>query len=111
GSGCPWTVDNPNSWITLNSQTTNSGFGTVNYSVSANLFPTNRTGYLTIAGSNYTVMQLAGACSYNLTPSGSPVHNYAGDTGQVSVASFCSWNVIRGTNWITITSGAAGNGN
>ncbi len=111
GNGCAWTASNTNNWITFTSPTNLTSFGSVSYSVATNFFPTNRTGYLTVAGQLYTVTQLAGACAYTLTPGNSPTHNYAGDTGVVSVASFCSWSVIKTNSWITLLSGPSGTGN
>ncbi len=59
GSGCTWTAtsntSNPN-WITINSGSSGTGNGTVNFTVAANP-GSARTGTLTIAGQTFTVTQ------------------------------------------------------
>ena len=58
-SGCPWSVSNSNSWVTLLSPTNNAGSGTVTYSVMPNLSPTGRTGVVAIASQPFEVIQSA----------------------------------------------------
>jgi hypothetical protein len=59
-NGCDWTVFSNNSWITIDSGSSGSGNGTVEYSVEANSGAANRTGTLTIAGKTFTVTQAGG---------------------------------------------------
>ena len=56
-SGCIWTAVSNASWITISSNSSVTGNGTVNYSVPANSGTTSRTGTLTIAGKTFTVIQ------------------------------------------------------
>jgi len=55
--GCAWTVASNASWITLTSNSSVTGPGTVNYWVSANSGTTSRTGTMSIAGKTFTVTQ------------------------------------------------------
>ena len=55
--GCVWTVASNVSWITLTSNSSVTGPGTVNYWVSANSGTTSRTGTMSIAGKTFTVTQ------------------------------------------------------
>ncbi len=59
--GCSWAAsvnERGRSWIRINSGSTGSGNGTVNYKVSANNTGNTRTGTLSIAGQVFTVTQL-----------------------------------------------------
>lgn len=56
GSGCSWTVTTNGSFVTVTSATTQTGPGSVSFTVSANPGDT-RTGTLTIAGQNVVINQ------------------------------------------------------
>jgi len=56
-SGCAWTVASNVSWITVTSNSSVTGPGTVNYSVSAISGTASRTGTMSIAGRTFTVTQ------------------------------------------------------
>ncbi|HWN94769.1 MAG TPA: immunoglobulin domain-containing protein, partial [Methylomirabilota bacterium] len=58
-TGCPWSVENTASWITITSEATGSGPGRVTYLVSTNT-GLERRSTLTIAGQAYAVSQSAG---------------------------------------------------
>lgn len=60
GSGCSWTVqNNSQSFVTVSGNSSQTGSGTVSFTVSENLGDT-RTGSLTIAGQNIVINQAAG---------------------------------------------------
>jgi hypothetical protein len=59
-SDSSWTAASDASWITINSGSSGSGDGTVNYTVSANSSTSQRTGTITIAGRTFTVTQAGG---------------------------------------------------
>ena len=70
-SGCAWTATSNNTdWITITSNSTASGNGTVNYTVAANTSTSQRTGTMTIAGQTFNVTQSPGAAPV-YTPSAS----------------------------------------
>jgi hypothetical protein len=56
-SGCSWTAVSNSSWITITSNSSGTGSGTVNYSVASNTSTSARTGTITIAGRTFTVSQ------------------------------------------------------
>jgi M6 family metalloprotease-like protein/uncharacterized repeat protein (TIGR02543 family) len=56
-SGCDWTAVSNVSWITITSNSSGAGSGTVDYSVAANTSTSPRTGTMTIAGKTFTVSQ------------------------------------------------------
>src|SRR5436190_13807149 len=56
-AGCPWTIVNPNSWLTVAPPTNGLGSATVNFTVAANPNLTARVGTILIAGQSLTVTQ------------------------------------------------------
>ena len=111
-SGCAWTAVSNASWITITSNSSVTGSGTVNYSVSSNSSSSSRSGSMTIAGKTFTVTQSAVACSYSISLASRSLTS-TGGTGSVSVTSpsGCSWTASSSAVWITITSGSSGSGN
>ena len=111
GSGCAWTAVSNASWITITSNSSGTGNGTVHYSVLANASSASRTGTLTVAGKTFTVTQ-SGACSYAISPTSKSFTSSAGH-GSISVTAGagCSWTATKNASWITITSGSQGTGN
>jgi hypothetical protein len=111
-SGCAWTATSNASWISIISGSTGTGNGTVNYTVSANTTPNQRTGTMTIAGQTFTIMQQGITCSYTISPKNQSFDS-SGGTGNISVTtqSGCSWTATSNSSWITISSGNSGTGN
>jgi hypothetical protein len=97
-------------WLTITSGASGNGNGSLTFSVAFN--PSNaRSGSLTIAGHTLSVQQAA--CTYAVTPTtyaASPGGG-TGPTVTVSTESGCPWTAVRNDSWLTITSGATGNGN
>ena len=110
-NGCNWTVVNTNPWVSLLSSTNGTGSTNVSYFVTTNLSPSARSGVLTIAGLNYSVVQDGVTCSYKISPT-NRVHGYAATTNiwSVTVSNPCPWSVVNTNSWITILSGASGVG-
>jgi len=113
GAGCAWTAASNATWLTVTSGATGTANGTVGYSVAANTGAA-RSGTLTIAGQTFTVAQDAGAapCTYSLSSSSqnAPDTASSGSVG-VTTTSGCAWTATSNASWLTITSGASGNGN
>ena len=109
-SGCTWTATSNASWLTIASGAIGNGNGSVTFSVGSN--PSNaRGGSLTIAGRTLSVQQAA--CTYAVTPTAyaaSPGGG-AGPTVTVSAENGCAWTASSNDSWLTIASGASGNGN
>jgi hypothetical protein len=57
--GCAWTATRSGSWISIGSDASGSGNGTVRFHVSANTGSAARTGTLTVAGQPVTITQSA----------------------------------------------------
>lgn len=109
-TGCAWTAVSNASFITVTSGASGAGAGAVNYSVAANSGAA-RSGTITIAGQTFTVNQSGGSCTYSISPTfRSAAIGGGSDTVAVTTQAGCAWTAVSNVNWITITSGAGGNG-
>jgi hypothetical protein len=107
---CAWTAVSNAPWIHIQPGWPGSGTGAVIFDVEPNASTTPRTGTLTVADEAFTVMQ-DGNCTFSLSGT-SDAFTPAGGEGRVRVTaeSGCSWTAVSDSDWITITSGAAGTG-
>jgi subtilisin-like proprotein convertase family protein len=114
-SACGWTAISNASFIGINSggnpNGTNSGTGTVSFTVAPNT-GASRSGTLLVAGQTITITQSAGAgCSYALS---APGQNFpsAGGVGSVTVtaAPECAWAAATSDPFIKILFASAGQG-
>lgn len=111
-AGCAWTATETATWISITNGASGSGSGTVTYSVTANPGITARNADLAVAGQTVTLTQAGQPCDYTLSPAGASV-NAGGSTGSVGVTALggCTWTASSAAAWVTVTSGASGNGN
>jgi hypothetical protein len=110
-NGCAWTAVSNHSWITVTSNSSGSGAGTVSYSIQANNTGTARQGTITAGGQTFTINQSA-TCTYALTPSNVLSGADGGSNSfQINTSSNCAWSATSTDSWITITTGTGtGNG-
>jgi hypothetical protein len=110
GGPCPWTVDNPNPWITLLSGVSGTGSGTVTYALAENQTPHWRTGLVMIADQTFTIIQRSPTCFYEIGPTNAVFYNAGATSGVVSVTTGtdCTWTVVKTNDWITLPSGTKG---
>ncbi|HTO13872.1 MAG TPA: BACON domain-containing carbohydrate-binding protein, partial [Candidatus Binatia bacterium] len=108
GDACPWANTSPTtaSWLTITSDATRTGNGSVTYTVGPNPSGAARTAVLTIAAKPFKVSQAA--CVYALSAAFA-TPGVDGGNGAVSVTTQdgCPWNVTNVTNipaWTTLTS-------
>jgi len=109
-SGCPWTAQSNDSWITVTAGANGTGNGTVTFSVAANNGPA-RSGTITIAGKTFTINQASG-CTFTLSPSNASFMP-AGGSGSFNITTSnpaCPWTAITPNSWIIINNGASGTG-
>ena len=112
-SQCSWTAVSDRGWMSITSGANGTGNGVVNVSLTANAAEAARTGSLTIAGQNVSVLQEGlGSCTLELSPS-TASFDEGSDTGRfnVTAAAHCAWSATAGTSWVRVTSGGSGNGN
>ena len=110
-AGCNWTATSSASWISVTSGASGSGDGTVGFSVAANTALASRSGALTIGGQTFTVTQGGVVCDSRLSPtSASAGASGSQSTVAVTMPAPCAWTASSPVSWITITSGASGQG-
>ena len=107
---CGWTAAPDAAWITITAGLEGSGNGEVTFHVDAANGPP-RSGTLTVAGERVHVEQGTG-CTVSIGPS---MFNVAATGGPhdvpVSSPPGCPWTAVSENSWITIRSGATGQGN
>jgi hypothetical protein len=109
--GCAWTgtVAASSSWITITGNAGGTGNGSLQLTVAANTGPA-RTGTVTIGNQAFTVTQ-ANGCVYSLTPNSLNINESGGDRSfNINTGIGCTWTVASNAPWITILSGAEGEG-
>ena len=114
GAGCAWTASSAVAWITITSETTRTGNGSVAFTVAANP-GSEREGTLTIAGKTVTVSQSAAeaSCTFTISPTSDSIGLKGGPGKDIMVRgpSKCSWTATSNVSWLTITAGASETGN
>lgn len=107
---CAWKASVDVTWITL---TPSSGQGAADIQVQVipNPAPAPRLGEITLNGVKVAVSQSAASCTFEINPR-SEVVPTAGGPGSVAVTSLagCPWAATSNASWLSITSGASGNG-
>jgi hypothetical protein len=83
---CNWTAVSSVPWIEINAGSDGTGDGVVNYNVSANTNPTIRTGTITVAGLDFTLLQ--GAAFTDLAES-NPFYDFIGKLSSRGVTLGC----------------------
>ncbi|HMF58118.1 MAG TPA: DNA/RNA non-specific endonuclease [Pyrinomonadaceae bacterium] len=113
-NGCAWTaqVGDP-TWLKLG-DVSGQGNANIAFSVSPNNTNSQRSTTVNIQGQIVTITQDAGpyTCTFTLDKTSA---NFSSDggTGTVNVTTLngCAWTAVSNDNWITISAGAAGDGN
>jgi hypothetical protein len=102
--GCPWSVSNSNTWVSIVSSLNNSNSGTVTYTIAANPTSVARSGFINIAGQAFAITQGVD-CATAISPTGL-AHGPGIETGSVAVAtaSGCNWSIFNPNSWVTILS-------
>jgi Putative binding domain, N-terminal/Viral BACON domain len=108
-AGCSWTAQASVPWMSVLGDPTSSGPGVLAFRVDATDGPT-RTGTITIAGHVATITQSPG-CAYVVEP----MTYAAAATGGSAVIAVragagCPWTASAAADWISFTSGRAGEG-
>lgn len=117
-SDCAWTATTNASWITLSAPASGTGNGSVRFTVPLNS-GNERSGTISIGGQTALIRQSGStpspptpSCSYSLSSTTQNIGAAGGAGNQVSVTapSGCPWTAASNAAWITIASGASGNG-
>jgi len=112
---CNWLAVSHATWIEVSSAKSNTGTGTVSFSVKPNETGMPRTGSIFAGGRAFTVTQAGlptGECTYVISPT-SRSHPAAGGSGSITVTTDvrCAWEAVASDNWIIINSNCCGSGN
>jgi uncharacterized repeat protein (TIGR01451 family) len=110
--GCSWTASSLVPWLTITAGASGSGAGTISFTVAPNAGPARTGSILHTDDSFYNVSQASG-CTYSIAPQSQAV-TAAGGNVTVNVTasdSACAWTAASSSDFITVSSGAAGNGN
>ncbi|KJU86331.1 FG-GAP repeat-containing protein [Candidatus Magnetobacterium bavaricum] len=113
-SSCTWTASTADSWVTINSGSSGTGNGVVDYTVAAYAGTTPRTGIINISGVQFKVVQNATTsnCTVTLNPIDKQFMASGGnDHFDVITSSGCTWTASTADAWLKITSGSSGNAN
>jgi hypothetical protein len=111
-TGCAWTAESTVPWITASGSSPASG--TVSYTVEPNTSPSSRVGTVVIGSVIFTVTQegTTPSCVYSISPTSQIMTASGGGVNvAVSVSDGCAWSAATNATWLTIMSGAGGNGN
>ncbi|HEX2445287.1 MAG TPA: BACON domain-containing carbohydrate-binding protein, partial [Vicinamibacterales bacterium] len=110
-AGCSWTATEQSSWITIDSGASDSGSGTVSFTVANYTGTAERTATMTVAGQTVDVVQQGLACAFDVTPTSRTLTAGTGTSNfSVSAPAGCTWTATEQISWLTITSGTNGNG-
>jgi hypothetical protein len=110
-AGCTWNATEQSNWITIDSGASGNGPGTVTFTASNYTGTAERTATMTIAGQTVDVVQQGLACTFDVAPSSRSLTAGAGTSSfSVSAPAGCMWTATEQISWLTITSGANGNG-
>ena len=109
---CAWSAVSNTPWLAVSPPASGTGSGTLTYVVAPNPDLTQRTGSLTVGGSEFLVAQAAGACQFTVNPlSGTFDAGAHSSTVAVTAShSSCSWTAASPAPWVTIASGGTGTG-
>jgi hypothetical protein len=117
-NGCAWETSSGAPWISVTAGATGTGPGTVTIRAASNT-GIARTGSVDVGGQMLTVSQAAApiapptipSCNFSIQPTtvSMPI---AGGTGTAAVTATagCAWDATSVSPWVTITSGASGQG-
>ena len=106
GTTCLWTAVSNSSWITINSGSSGTGSGIVNYSLAANTSTTARSGSMTIAGQTFTITQAGQpiVCSYSVGSFNTALSSGSGSVNiTVTTTSTCAWSAVENVSWLSFS--------
>jgi len=115
-AGCTWTATSSAPWLTVTGSASGTASGTVAFAVEANAGG-GRSATITVGNQQATVQQVGAQgpvqCNYAIAPTGQSFGAPGGSGLPITVTAptSCAWTATTTTGWITVTGGAAGNGN
>lgn len=108
---CVWSVTSDASWLTITSDLSGQGSGTINFAVARNATPSTRRGALAVGGQRTEIVQSGAPCQFLFNPAGQSFDASGGDgTVAIDTMDGCAWTAASGAPWITITATQNTNG-
>ena len=108
---CTWTASSAAAWISITSNTSGQGDGTVSYRVCQNTDPVSRRGMLAVNDAQVMIAQDPAPCRFTVTPASSTVAAAGGAlSAHVDAHSGCAWTAASQVDWIQVAAGASGSG-
>jgi BACON domain-containing protein/all-beta uncharacterized protein len=111
---CEWSAASGAPWVSISGGSTGKGPGSVSYAVAPNAETSPRTGTISIADLTFSIVEegRVAPCTYEVTPRQQDFTADGGNgTVNVTAAPACPWTATTSAGWITIASGATGQGN
>jgi len=111
GTLCSWTAVSADSWITISSGASGTGFGWTTILIEPNTSSGPRTGTLVVAGQTVSVSQEGGSCPSSVSPTSVSIGpGSTSRTLSVVTGTLCSWSATSNAAWITVTNPGTGSG-
>jgi hypothetical protein len=110
---CVWTVTSEAAWLSVTSESSGQGNGTVTYAAGSNPVPTMRRGMLQVGSARAEIQQAAAPCQFTVTPAALSFEDIGGEgTINVETLEGCGWTATSGESWIVVTAvqNASGSG-
>lgn len=108
---CAWSAASQVGWITNLSPSSGQGSGQLEFQAAPNSATSARTGEIVVNDGRIQIVQEGAPCVFDVRP-GNLTISPAGGSIATSVSAFdgCTWSASVNVPWITVTSGARGNG-
>lgn len=108
---CGWSAVSQAGWITNLSPSSGQGSGQLEFQVSPNPSTSARTGEIAVNDGRIQIVQEGAPCVFDVRPGNLTISPAGGSIAtSVSALNGCAWSASVNVPWITVTSGARGNG-
>jgi hypothetical protein len=108
---CAWEAASQADWLALGTARTGQGDGTIPFSVAANPVVSDRRGAIVVNGTRVEIGQAAAVCAFTIDQAARSIGASGGRvTVAVTAQAGCAWSAVSDAGWISIASGATGNG-
>jgi hypothetical protein len=109
---CEWTATENSTWITQMVPASGQGSAQITLTTTANNTLSARQDMVTVNGVNQVIRQESGTCTPQLSSLSTTVTPAAQSVSvQVSLITGCTWTAVSNAAFVTVASGASGNGN
>ena len=108
---CAWSATSQTGWITNLSPASGQGSSQLAFQAAPNRSPSARTGEIIVNEERIQVVQEGVPCVFDVRPGNLTISPAGGNiAASVSALNGCTWSASVDVPWITVASGARGNG-